>query len=115
MTATGQDLVDAANRQLGKGYNAAIGCRCSNSCPEQDCSGLVSGCWSEVTGQHICSSSFGIADWIKRNQLLVPEETAIFTPGAVGIENAWGSSDGPLGTNGHIVIFTGKDVNGNPT
>lgn len=109
---TGQDLVDAANRQLGKGYSWSISCRCSNTCPKQDCSGLGCGCYNEVTGQHICTSSFGFADWIKRNGLEVPEAKAIWTPGAVGIENAFGDPNGASGSNGHFVFFTGKDEHG---
>ncbi len=113
--ATGQDIVDAANRQLGKPYSWSIACRCSNRCERQDCSGLVCGCYNEGTGQNICTSSFGLADWLQRNGLLVPERVAIFKPGAIGIRNAWGDSSGASGSNGHVVIFTGKDINGNPT
>lgn len=113
--ATGQDLINAARGILGKPYSWSISCRCSNTCSEQDCSGAVCGSYNEVTGQHICTSSFGLAAWIQRNGLSVPESVAIRKPGAIGIENAFGDPNGASGSNGHVVMFTGKDVNGNDT
>lgn len=107
----GVDLVSEANRQLGKSYSASISCRCSDACRCQDCSGLVSGARNAVTAPFgfppICMSSFGFGPMCRAAGRLVTEDYAIHTPGCIGIENAWGSSNGPLGTNGHIVIFVG--------
>src|SRR5690348_798824 len=105
--ATGRDLVASAETCLGKPYNAAIGCRCSINCPAQDCSGLVCGCYTQITGQNICTSSFGLATWGLQAGTLISEGQAINTPGALGIENAWGTSNGFLGSNGHVVIMKG--------
>lgn len=105
------DFLAAANAQEGKPYNAAIGCRCLDSCPEQDCSGLVSGAINAVAMPlgypEVCTSSFGFAQMCRAAGRLISEEQAIWTPGAVGIENPFGSSNGALGTNGHIVIMEG--------
>lgn len=95
-----------ANRQFGKPYRVT-GCRCSDQCPEQDCSGLVCGAAAVFIPLFVCTSSFGLAQLCRNAGTLISEEQAIWTPGAIGIENAWGSPNGPNGTNGHVVIFEG--------
>lgn len=100
------DFLAAANAQLGKPYSATISCRCSNQCPKQDCSGLVCGSYNAVTGGSLCTSSFGLAQMGKNAGLLISEAEAIVTPGALGIENPWGTPT-TNGANGHVVIFEG--------
>lgn len=100
------DFLAAANAQLGKAYSATISCRCSNQCPKQDCSGLVCGSYNAVSGASLCTSSFGLAQMGKNAGLLISEDEAINTPGALGIENPWGTPT-TNGANGHVVIFEG--------
>lgn len=100
------DLLAEANRQLGKPYRVT-GCRCSDQCYAQDCSGLVCGAAIVFIPTFVCTSSFGLARLCRDAGTLITEEEAIWTPGAIGIENAWGVSNGALGTNGHVVYFEG--------
>ena len=107
------DFLAEANRQLGKPYRIT-GCRCSDTCPSQDCSGLVCGARNAVAAAFgyppICMSSFGFGPMCRDAGRLISEAEAIWTPGAIGIENAFGTSNGANGTNGHVVIFEGDGL-----
>lgn len=99
----------AAHQALGKPYRVS-GCRCSFSCSAQDCSGLICAAVNQVGVVFPCTSSFAIAIVCRQRGTLISEEQAIWTPGAIGIRGPHGGegpSNGPNGTNGHIVFFEG--------
>lgn len=108
---TGRQLLDIAQTQLGLGY-AITGCRCLPGCTCRDCSGEIvySVNTALPTLNYPCTSSWGIADTIRNAGLLITEQQAIWIPGAIGIENAWGTSNGPSGSNGHVVFFDGNGL-----
>lgn len=101
------NVLATAETQLGLRY-AISGCRCSPSpCYARDCSGLICFALNSQPGwPYICTSSFSFAEMGRAAGTLVDEQTAIHTPGAVGIR--CGFCDPNFnGSNGHIVFFKG--------
>jgi hypothetical protein len=96
-----------ANAYIGHPYRVFTGCRCQPSCYAQDCSGLICAACTAVGAGFGCMSSFAIAQLCRQHGTLISEDEAIHTPGAIGIENPWGSPNGPSGSNGHVVWFVG--------
>jgi hypothetical protein len=97
-----------AQSQLGKPYSISS-CRCSLSCWALDCSGLICASVNAAGLSFPCTSSFGIAAVVAHYGTAISEQEAIHTPGAIGIENPWGSPSWN-GSNGHIVFFDGNGI-----
>lgn len=106
---TGAEFVAAAETMLGKPYRIT-GCRCEPGCCCEDCSGEVCLAANLVGLPHICTTSFAISITLRELGLVIPFEQAIVTPGAVlvrGPNQGEGPSNGPSGSNGHVVICKG--------
>lgn len=100
------DLVTIAEQDLGKPY-ALSGCRCSpGSCYARDCSGEVYRSLNVLMGTNLCGSSFSLAAIARDYGTEIPEQEAIWTPGAIGIRCPF-CDPNFNGSNGHVVIFVG--------
>ncbi len=107
---TGQQIVAAARSYLGYPY-CAYGCRCELYCHCHDCSGLVCVCMQRVGLPYICTSSFGFADLLVQQNLVITRDVALHTPGSIAIRNPFAASN-MNGSNGHIVIMKGDGTDG---
>lgn len=103
---TNLELVAAAESQLGKGYRIT-GCRCDTVCSRRDCSGEAVFSIRAAGVNCPCTSSFGLAQWGRAAGTLTTPQIAVVTPGILAIRNGFGSSNGPSGSNGHVVIGKG--------
>lgn len=103
------DVLAAAETQLGKSYRVTS-CRCSEDCYSRDCSGLVIFACNHCGMSLPCTSSFGLARMGQAAGTLISAGQAAVTPGALAIRNGFGASNGPLGSNGHVVFCKGDGV-----
>lgn len=103
------DALRAAETQEGLPYGL-WGCRCSPfPCGARDCSGLIYYGINVVTRSNLCGSSFGLAGIAREHNTIVDKQTALHTPGAIGIRNPWGDPNAN-GSNGHTWYCKGDGV-----
>lgn len=106
---TGAEFVAAAETMLGKPYRIT-GCRCEPGCCCEDCSGEVCLAANLVGLPHQCTTSFAMSIALRELGLIIPFDEAIHTVGAIlvrGPNQGEGPSNGPSGSNGHVVICKG--------
>lgn len=106
------DALKWAIGELGLGY-AITGCRCSPGyCYKRDCSGLIYGGINAATPgeDDLCGSSFSLAEVGREHGTIIPKESALWIPGAIGIRCPF-CDPNFNGSNGHTWWCEGNGVN----